>query len=101
MPPSRRIGTIGHSITPSICALPGVQETVQGQFARAAANLLQPVVPPARLRAAKLAGDIDTARVRDVIRQEVREILLAAGIFLPPPAPKPKRRGPPLRLIDK
>jgi tRNA(Ile2) C34 agmatinyltransferase TiaS len=48
-----------------------------------------------------LARDIDTARVRDVIRQEVREALLAAGIILPPPAPKPKRRGPPLRLIDK
>jgi hypothetical protein len=37
-----------------------------------------------------LARDIDTARVRDVIRQEVREALLAAGIILPPPAPKPK-----------
>jgi hypothetical protein len=48
-----------------------------------------------------LARGIDTARVRDVIRQEVREALLAAGIILPPPAPKPKRRGPPLRLIDK
>jgi hypothetical protein len=48
-----------------------------------------------------LARDIDTARVRDVIRQEVREILLEAGIILPPPAPKPERPGPPLRLIDK
>jgi hypothetical protein len=48
-----------------------------------------------------LARDIDTARVRDVIRQEVREALLAAGIILPPPAPKPKRRGPVLRLIEK
>jgi hypothetical protein len=48
-----------------------------------------------------LARDIDTARVRDVIRREVREILVEAGIILPPPAPKPKRRAPPLRLIDK
>jgi hypothetical protein len=48
-----------------------------------------------------LARDIDTARVRDVIRQELREALLAAGIILPPPAPRPKRRGPPLRLVDK
>jgi hypothetical protein len=48
-----------------------------------------------------LARDIDTARVRNVIREEVREALLAAGIILPPPTPKPKRRGPPLRLVDK
>ena len=48
-----------------------------------------------------LARDIDTARVRDIIRQEVREALLAAGIILPRSAPKSKRRGPPLRLIDK
>ena len=48
-----------------------------------------------------LARDIGTARVRDVIRQEVREALLAAGIILPPPAPKPKRGGSPLRLIEK
>jgi hypothetical protein len=48
-----------------------------------------------------LARDLDTASVRNFIRQEVREALLAAGIVLPPPAPKPKRRGPPLRLIDK
>ena len=47
-----------------------------------------------------LARDIDTARVRDFIRQELREGLLAFGIIPPPPAPKPKRRGPPLRLID-
>jgi hypothetical protein len=30
-----------------------------------------------------LARDIDTARVCDVIREEVREALLAAGIILP------------------
>jgi hypothetical protein len=48
-----------------------------------------------------LARDIDIARVRDVIRQELREALLTAGIILPPPAPKPKRRYPTLRLIDK
>jgi hypothetical protein len=40
-------GTIGRSITPSLPALPGLQETVQGQFARADANLLQPLVPRA------------------------------------------------------
>ena len=44
------------TITPSIRTLPGLQDTVQGQFARAAANLLQPVVPPARLRAAKMVA---------------------------------------------
>jgi len=49
----------------------------------------------------QLARDIDTARVRNVIREEVREALLAAGIIPSPPAPKPKRRGPPLRLVDK
>jgi hypothetical protein len=48
-----------------------------------------------------LARDLDTARVRNVIRQEVREALLAAGIIPPSPAPKPKRRRPPLRLVDK
>src|SRR5262249_34715329 len=47
------------------------------------------------------ARDIDTARGRDVIRQEAREAPLAAGVILPPPAPKPKRRGPLLRLIEK
>jgi len=49
-------GTIGRSITPSIRALPSVQEKVQSQFARAAANLLQPVVPSARLRAPKMVA---------------------------------------------
>ena len=49
----------------------------------------------------QLARDIDTARVRNVIREEVREALLAAGIILPPPVSKSKRRGPPLRLVDK
>jgi hypothetical protein len=39
--------------------------------------------------------------VRDFIRQEVREVLLAAGIILPDPAPKPKQPGSHLRLIDK
>ena len=71
----------------------------------ATANFLQQVVPPARLRAAEMvaaaARDIDTARIRNVIRQELREALLAAGIILPPPAPRPKRHGPPLRLVDK
>ena len=47
-----------------------------------------------------LARDIDTARVRDAIREEVRKVLLEAGFDLPPPEPKPKRRGPNLRLID-
>jgi hypothetical protein len=47
-----------------------------------------------------LARDINTARVRDVIRQEVREVLLAAGIPLPPPAPKSKRRGS-KRIVEK
>ena len=46
-------------------------------------------------------GDIDTAALRDFVRQELREALIAAGIVLPPPAPKPKRLGPLLRLIEK
>jgi hypothetical protein len=49
-------GTIGPSITPSVSRLPGLQDTVQGQFAGAAANLLQQVVPPARLRATKMVA---------------------------------------------
>jgi len=48
-----------------------------------------------------LARDIATAQVRDFIRQMVRELLLEAGITLPPPPPKPKRHGPPLRLVEK
>jgi hypothetical protein len=50
---------------------------------------------------AYVARDIDTARIRNAIREEVGKALLVAGIILPPPAPKPKRRGPALRLIDK
>jgi hypothetical protein len=46
-----------------------------------------------------LARDIDTARVRDFMWQMLREALLAAGIIIPPNPPKPKRRGPSLRLI--
>jgi hypothetical protein len=46
-----------------------------------------------------LARDIDTARVRDFMWQMLREALLAAGIVVPPNPPKPKRRGPSLRLI--
>src|SRR6516164_11078769 len=48
-----------------------------------------------------LARDIASVRVRDVIRQEVRQVLLEAGIILPPPPPEPKRRRPPLRLVEK
>jgi hypothetical protein len=48
-----------------------------------------------------LARDIATVQVRDFIRQVVRELLLEAGIILPPPPPKPKRHDPPLRLIKK
>jgi len=48
-----------------------------------------------------LARDIASVRVRDMIRQEIRQILLDAGITLPPPPPEPKRRGPPLRLVEK
>jgi hypothetical protein len=47
-----------------------------------------------------LARDIATVQVRDFIRQQVREILLQAGIDLPPPPPKPRRRAN-LRLVDK
>ena len=46
-----------------------------------------------------LARDIDTARVRDFMWQMLREALLSAGIIVPPNPPKPKRRGPSLRLI--
>jgi hypothetical protein len=49
-----------------------------------------------------LARDIATARVKDVIRQIVREVLVEAGIISPlppPPPPKPKRRGHSLRLV--
>jgi hypothetical protein len=49
-----------------------------------------------------LARDIASARVRDFIREQVRELLLEAGIILPPPSPPtPKRRHPPLRLVEK
>jgi hypothetical protein len=48
-----------------------------------------------------LARDIASARVRDLIREQVRELLLEAGIILPPPSPPtPKRRHPPLRLVE-
>jgi hypothetical protein len=40
--------------------------------------------------------------VRDFIREQVRELLLEAGIILPPPSPPtPKRRHPALRLVEK
>ena len=48
-----------------------------------------------------LARDIATVQVRDAIRQVARELLLEAGIILPLPPLKPKRRGPPLRLVEK
>jgi hypothetical protein len=49
-----------------------------------------------------LAQDLNTASVRDFIRQEVREALLAFGkITPPPPAPKPKRRGSHLCIVEK
>src|SRR5262249_9229038 len=48
-----------------------------------------------------LARDIASVRVRDVIRQEIRQALLGAGIDPPPPPPEPKRRRPPLRLVEK
>jgi hypothetical protein len=49
-----------------------------------------------------LARDIASARVRDFIREQVRELLLEAGIILPPPSPPtPKRRHPALRLVEK
>ena len=48
-----------------------------------------------------LARDIASARVRDFIREQARELLLEAEIILPSPAPKPKRRHPPLRLVPK
>jgi hypothetical protein len=47
-----------------------------------------------------LEQDIATARVRDAIREIVREILVQAGINLPPPPTKQGPR-PPLRLVDK
>src|SRR4029453_19619164 len=43
-----------------------------------------------------LARDIPSARVRAFIGEQVRELLLEAGITPPPPPPpKPKRRHPP------
>ena len=48
-----------------------------------------------------LARDIASVRVRDFIRQEIRAVLLEAGIPLPTQPPKPKRRGAHLRLIDE
>jgi hypothetical protein len=74
-----------------------------------AANLLRSVLPSARLRATKmveevelLARNIASARVRDFVREPVRELLLEAGIILPPPPPlKPKPLHPPLRLVEK
>ena len=46
-----------------------------------------------------LARDLATVQVRDLIRQIVRDELVLAGIILPPSPPKPKRRGPPLRVV--
>jgi len=47
-----------------------------------------------------LARDIDSAKVRDVIQQAVRQALLAAGINPPPTPPEPRRRRvPALHLV--
>jgi hypothetical protein len=40
-----------------------------------------------------LARDLDTVRVRDVIREEVRAILRDMGFNPPPPPRKPDRKG--------
>src|SRR5262249_50314555 len=47
-----------------------------------------------------LARDIASVRVRSVIRQEIRQALLGAGVILPPPPPEPKRTRHPLPLVQ-
>jgi hypothetical protein len=39
-----------------------------------------------------LARDLDTVRVRDVIREEIRAILRDMGFDPPPPSRKPDRK---------
>jgi hypothetical protein len=52
-------------------------------------HALRPTLTPMSM----LARDLDTVRVRDVIREEVRAILRDMGFNPPPPPRKPDRKG--------
>ena len=82
---SATLRQIDHSITPSISTLPGLQDTVQGQFAglpptfcsqscrqRAYEQRRWSPLHPMEL----LAWDIDTARVRNVIGRRCAKLCL-------------------------
>jgi len=93
------------ALAPATCAK-GMRCTVPGLTPNLAAALRTDRPPQQRKWSRPhpvelLARDIASVRVRDVIRQEIRQALLGAGINPPPPPPAPKRRRPPLRLVEK
>jgi hypothetical protein len=90
--------------------VPVLPDQDEGESPWPVARVLQPDLPPARLRAAQvgrpsvvqaLANDISTIRMRAVIRQEIWAALRELGLVQDAePPPQSPRKRPALRVVE-